>query len=97
MRHELTAETLARLILWGLDRAMAGRPRPLRLRSAPAPTAPLVALIDYVAGFPCITITPFVFYGEQTVKFLQALDRCLQSGKVDEAECCLLRALEPVI
>jgi hypothetical protein len=30
--HEMTAETLARLILWGLDQAMAGRPRPLRLR-----------------------------------------------------------------
>jgi len=40
MRHELTAETLARLILWGLDQAMAGQPRPLRLRSA------LVAALD---------------------------------------------------
>jgi hypothetical protein len=67
------------------------------MTAAPAPDASLVATLDYVAGFPCITITPFVFYGEQTVKFLQALDRCLQSGKVDEAECCLLRALEPVI
>jgi hypothetical protein len=28
---ERTAETLARLILWGPDQAMAGRPRPLRL------------------------------------------------------------------
>ena len=95
MRHELTAETLTRLILRGLDQAMAGRPRPLRLRSAPAPTAPLVALIDHVAGFPCITLTPFAFYGEPTATLLQALDRCLQSGKVDEIECCLLHALEP--
>jgi hypothetical protein len=95
MRHELTADTLARLILWGLDQAMAGRPRPLRLRSAPTPDAPLVATFDYVAGFPCITITPFAFYGEQTAKLLQAVGRCLQSGKVDEVECCLLHALEP--
>jgi hypothetical protein len=95
MRHELTAETLARLILWGLDQAMAGRVRPLRLRSAPAPDAPLVATLDYVAGFPYITITPFAFYGEQTAKLLQAVGRCLQSGKVDEVECCLLHAPEP--
>jgi hypothetical protein len=40
MRHELTAETLTRLILWGLDQAMAGRPRPLRLRAAPVPGFP---------------------------------------------------------
>ena len=66
IRHELTADTLARLILWGLDQAMAGRPRPLRLRSAPAPDAPLVALIDYVSGFPCSWVTPFAFYGEKT-------------------------------
>jgi hypothetical protein len=97
MWHELTAETLARLILWGLDQAMAGRPRPLRLRSAPAPDAPLVATLDYVPGFLCITVTPFAFYGEPTAKLLQAVGRCLQSGKVDESECCLLRALEPVI
>ena len=51
----------------------------------------------YVAGFPCITVTPFAFYGEQTAKLLQAVGRCLQSGKVDEVECCLLHALEPVI
>jgi hypothetical protein len=93
MRRELTAETLARLILWGLDQAMAGRPRPLRLRAAPAPDAPLVATLDYLAAFPCITITPFAFYGEPTAKVLQALDRCLQTGKVDEVECCLLHAL----
>jgi hypothetical protein len=95
MRQELTAETLTRLILWGLDQAMAGRPRPLRLRAAPAPDAPLVATLDYVAGFPCITVTPFAFYGEQTAKLLQAVGRCLQSGKADEVECCLLHAPEP--
>jgi len=95
MRHELTAETLARLILWGLDQAMAGWPRPLRLRSAPTPDALLVATFDYVPGFPSIVITPFAFYGEPNAKLLQALDRCLQSGKVDEIECCLLHALEP--
>jgi hypothetical protein len=95
MRHELKAETLTRLILWGLDQAMAGRARPLRLRSAPAPTAPLVALVDYVPGFPFISVTPFASYGEKTATLLQALDRCLQSGKVDEVECCLLHALEP--
>ena len=95
MRHELTAETLARRILWGLDQAMAGRPRPLRLRSAPSPTAPLVALIDYVSGFPCLWVTPFAFYGEKTATLLQALDRCLPSGKLDEVECCLLHAPEP--
>ena len=95
MRHELTAETLARLILWGLDQAMAGRPRPLRLRSSPAPGALVVALVDYVSGLPCLWVTPFAFYGEKTATLLQALDRCLQSGKVDEVECCLLHALEP--
>ena len=95
MRGEITAATLARLILWGLDQAMAGRPRPLRLRSTPAPTAPLVALIDYVSGFPCLWVTPFAFYGEKTATLLQALDRCLQSGQLDEVECCLLHALEP--
>jgi hypothetical protein len=95
MRHELTAETLTRLILWGLDQAMAGRPRPLRLRSAPAPNAPLVATLDYLAGFPCITVTPFLFYSEQTATLLQALGRCRQSGKVDEIDCCLRHALEP--
>jgi hypothetical protein len=30
-----------------------------------------------------------------TAALLQALDRCLQSGKLDEVECCLLHALEP--
>jgi hypothetical protein len=95
MRQELTAETLARLILWGLDQAMAGRARPLRLRSAPAPDAPLVATLDYVPGFPFIAVSPFAFYGEPTAKLLQALDRCLQSGQLDEVECCLLHALEP--
>ena len=95
MRHELTADTLARLILWGLDQAMAGRARPLRLRAAPSPTAPLVALIDYVSGFPCLWVTPFAFYGEKTATLLQALDRCLQTGQLDEVECCLLHALEP--
>jgi hypothetical protein len=95
MRHELTAETLARLILWGLDQAMAGRARPLHLKCAPEPNAPLVALIDYVSGFPCLWVTPFAFYGEKTATLLQALDRCLQSGQFDEIECCLLHALEP--
>jgi hypothetical protein len=65
MRRELTAETLARLILWGLDQAMAGQPRPLRLRAAPAPDGPLVATLDYVAGFPCITITPLVKFQQR--------------------------------
>jgi hypothetical protein len=87
MRRELTAETLTRLIFWGLDQAMAGRARPLRLR----------AMLDYVPGFPFLSVTPFAFYGEPTAKLLQALDRCLQSGKVDEVECCLLHAPEPVI
>jgi hypothetical protein len=95
MRHEPTADTLARLILWGLDQAMAGQPGPLRLRSASAPAAPLVAPLDYLAGFPCLWVTPFAFYGEQTARLLQALGRCLQSGKLDEIECCLLHALEP--
>jgi hypothetical protein len=95
MRHELTADTLTRLILWGLDQAMAGRARPLRLRAAPAPDGPLVATLDYVPGFPFLSVTPFSFYGEPTAKLLQALDRCLQSGKVDEVECCLRHALEP--
>jgi hypothetical protein len=95
MRHETTAETLARLILWGLDQAMAGRPRPLRLRCASARGAPVVALIDYVSGFPCLSVTPFAVYSEQTATLLQALGRCRQSGKVDEIECCLRHALEP--
>jgi hypothetical protein len=95
MRGEITAETLARLILWGLDEAMAGRARPLRLRCASAPGAPVVALIEYVSGFPCLSVTPFAFYSEQTVMMLQALGRCRRSGKVNEIECCLLHALEP--
>jgi hypothetical protein len=95
MRHELTAETLTRLILWGLDQAMAGRPQPLHWRCAPAPGAPLVALVDYVSGFPCLSVTPFAFYSEQTVTMLQALGRCRRSGKVDEVEVCLLHVLEP--
>src|SRR2546430_17286967 len=95
MRGETTAATLARRILWGLDQAMAGRPRPLRLRCAPAPNAPVVALIDYVNGFACLSVTPFAFYSEQTATLLQALGRCRQSGKVDEIECCLLHVLEP--
>ena len=95
MRGELTVETLTRLILWGLDRAMAGQPQPLRLRCTPEPNAPLVATLDYLAGFPCLWVTPFAFYGEQTAKLLQALDRCLQTGQLDEVECCLLHALEP--
>jgi hypothetical protein len=95
MRGEMTATGLARRILWGLDQAMAGRPQPLHWRCAPAPGAPLVALVDYVSGFPCLWVTPFALYGEKTATLLQALDRCLQSGKVDEVECCLLHALEP--
>jgi hypothetical protein len=95
MRGETTAETLARLILWGLDQAMAGRPRPLHWRCGPAFGAPVVALVDYVSGFPCLWATPFAFNGEQTATLLQALDRCLQSGQLDEVECCLLHALEP--
>jgi len=95
MQHELTATTLTRLILWGLDQAMAGRPRRLHWRCAPTPGAPLVALVDYVSGFPCLSLTPFAFYSEQTVMMLQALGRCRRSGKVDEVEVCLLHALEP--
>jgi hypothetical protein len=55
----------------------------------------VVALIDYVSGFPCLSVTPFVFYSEQTATLLRALDRCRQSGRLDEIECCLLHALEP--
>src|ERR671926_120965 len=47
------------------------------------------------ALFPCLWVTPFAFYGEKTATLLQALDRCLPSGKLDEVECCLLHALEP--
>ena len=71
---------------------MAGRTRPLRLRCA---SAPVVALIEYVSGFPCLSVTPFAFYSEQTVTRLQALRRCRRSGKVDEVEGSLLHALEP--
>jgi hypothetical protein len=95
MRGEMTVETLARLILWGLDRAMAGRPQPLHWRCASTPGAPVIALIDYVSGFPCLWVTPFAFYGEQTATLLQALGHCRQSGKVDEVEVCLLHCLEP--
>jgi hypothetical protein len=55
----------------------------------------VVALIGYVSGFPCLWVTPFAFYGEKTATLLQTLDRCIQSGKMDEIECCLLHALEP--
>ena len=73
-----------------------GGPAPaLALTSRASATAPLVALIDYVSGFPCLWVTPFAFYDEQTAKLLQALDRCLQTGQLDEVECCLLHALEP--
>ena len=95
MRHELTAETLARLILWGLDQAMAGRPRPLRVRGATTPHAPVVALIDYVSGFPCLTVTPMAFYREKVATLLRALDGCRRSGKLDEVEVCLRHAVEP--
>ena len=95
MRQQMTAETLARRILWGLDEAMAGRPRPLRLRCTSAPGAPVVALIDYVSGFPCLTVRPFAFYSEQAATLLRALGRCRRSGKVDEVEVCLLHTLEP--
>jgi hypothetical protein len=93
MRGEMTAG-LARRILWGLDEAMAGRARPLRLRCASAPGAPVVALIEYVSGFPCLSVTPFAFCSQQTVTMLHALDRCRRSGKVDEVEVCLLHALD---
>lgn len=95
MHGKMTAETLARRILWGLDEAMDGRPRPLRLRYALAPSAPVVALIEYVSGFPCLMVLPFTFYSEPTVTLLQALGRCRRSGKVDEVEVCLLHTLEP--
>ena len=74
---------------------MAGRARPLRLLCAPAPNAPVVALIDYLKGFPCISVIPFAFYSEKTAALLRAVDGCRRSGKVDEVEVCLLHALEP--
>jgi hypothetical protein len=55
----------------------------------------VVALIGYVSGFRCLWVTPFAFYGEKTATLLQTLDRCIQSGRLDEIECCLLHALEP--
>src|SRR5689334_11785935 len=95
MRGETTAAALAARLLWGLDEAMAGRPRalPLALRGRAARAAG--GLIEYVRGFPCLCITPFAFYSEKTAALLQALDRCCRSGKVDEIECCLRHALEP--
>jgi hypothetical protein len=42
-----------------------------------------------------LSVTPFIFYGEQIATLLQALGHYRQSGKVDEIECCLLHALEP--
>jgi hypothetical protein len=93
---QATAEGLARRILQGLDEAMAGQPRPLRVRSAPASgSAPLLATVDYIIGYPCLWITCFDFYSERTAAFLQAVHRCRQSGKVDEIEVCLRHALEP--
>jgi len=91
----MRATTLANRILWGLDQAMAGRPRPLRVRCAPAPDAPTVAVVDYVRGFPCLCLSAFTFYGEKTATLWQALEQCQRSGKVDEIECCLRHALEP--
>jgi hypothetical protein len=95
MGGETTAAALADRILWGLDQAMAGRPRPLRLRCAPAPDAPVVAMLDYIAGFPCISVTAFAFYSEQTAILLQAIGHCQRNGKVDEIGFCLRHAMEP--
>jgi hypothetical protein len=95
MRGDTTATALATRILWGLDEAMAGRPRPLRFRCAPAPDAPVVALIEYIAGYACIWVTPLECYGEKTATLLQAIQHCRQSRKVDEIEFCLRHALEP--
>ena len=97
MRGETTAAAaaLAKRILWGLDQAMAGRPQPLRLRCALAPNAPVIAMLDYIVGYPCLWVTPLAFYSEKTAALLQAIDRCRRSGKVHEVEFCLLHAMEP--
>ena len=91
----MRSAVLAERILRGLDQAMAGRPRPLRVRCAPASDAPTVAVVDYVPGFPCLRVTAFAFYSEKTAALLQALERCQRSGQVDEIEFCLLHAVEP--
>jgi hypothetical protein len=61
----MQATVLANQILLGLDQAMAGQPRPLRLRCAPAPEASVVAVVEYVSGFPSLWVTPFAFYSEK--------------------------------
>ena len=71
------------------------RPRPFRFRCAPALDAPVVAVVEYLAGFPCLSVTAFAFYSEPTATWLQAISCCRQTGKLDEIECCLLHALEP--
>jgi len=74
MRGETTAAALARRILWGVDEAMAGRPRPFALTMRPVPNAPVVAMLDDLAGLPRISVTPFAFYGEKTAALLAAVD-----------------------
>jgi hypothetical protein len=55
----------------------------------------VVAVVEYLAGFPCISVSAFAFYSEKTKTLLQALGACRQSGKVDEIEFCLRHTLEP--
>lgn len=75
---------------------MAGQPRTLRVRcTASGGSAPLLATVEYIAGYPCLWIACFGLCREPTAALLQAIRRCRQSGKVDEIECCLRHALEP--
>ena len=90
-----TVEALERRLLWGLDEAMAGRPEPWRFRCAPSSRAPLVAVVDYLKGYPCFWLTPLAFYREPSAALLQAVGRCRGSGKVDEIEVCLRHVGEP--